>query len=50
MPEEDLMSMIDRELLWLDEILAESPLVSKPVSDEITVDWILYLADDFHCG
>lgn len=48
MPEEDLMSMIDRELLWLDEILVESPLVSKPVSDEITVDWILYLADDFH--
>ena len=48
MPEEDLMSMIDRELLWLDEILAESPLVSKPVSDVITVDWILYLADDFH--
>ena len=48
MPEDELMSMIDRELLWLDEILAESPLVSKPVSDVITVDCILYLADDFH--
>ena len=54
MPEEDFMSMIDRELLWLDEILVESPLVSKPVSDEITVDWILYLGfnwrgDEFLC-